>query len=78
MATATLNLSVKPNRMLLKEDAAHYCGRPLKQFEVECPIAPVRFANGDRRWDMHDLDGWIELLKTGGAASADSILEKLL
>lgn len=77
MSTATLNISLTPKRMLRKEDAAHYCGRPVKRFEVECPISPVRFPNGDLRWDMHDLDGWIDLLKTGGAASADAILEKL-
>jgi hypothetical protein len=63
--------------MFGKIDAAHYCGRPVKRFEAECPVAPVRFSNGDLRWDMRDLDSWIDLLKLGGGGSSDAILEKL-
>lgn len=74
MATATLNLRVTPRRLLKPAEAAEYCGRSLKRFQAECPVAPVRFPDGDRLFDMHDLDGWIDGLKGG---VADDIIGKL-
>jgi hypothetical protein len=63
MPTATLNLTVISKRMLTKREGAEHCGRPLKAFEIECPVSPVRFPNGDLRWDVHDLDVWLDSLK---------------
>jgi hypothetical protein len=65
MAIATLNLNVLQKRMLTKNEAADHCGRSVKRFEIECPVQSVRFANGDRRWDVRDLDAWIDSLKVG-------------
>jgi hypothetical protein len=45
----------------------HHCGRSVKRFEVECPCQPVRFPNGDVRYDVQDLDGWLNTLKAGGS-----------
>ena len=65
MAIATLNLNVLHKRMLNKTEAAEHCGRSVKRFEIECPVKAVRFPNGDNRWDVRDLDAWIDGLKAG-------------
>ena len=65
MAIATLNLNVLQKRMLTRSEAADHCGRSAKRFEIECPVPSIRFANGDVRWDVRDLDAWIDSLKAG-------------
>jgi hypothetical protein len=78
MSSATLQINVIPKRMLTMAEAAHHCGRSLVRFKVECPVQPIRFSNGDVRYDVQDLDGWINSLKAGaGDYEADSILAKL-
>jgi hypothetical protein len=77
MAAATLNLRVQPFRLLTKAEAAGYCRRPLKKFEAQCPVRPVEMADGDRLWDVRDLDAWIDALKAGRADDADDIVGKL-
>jgi hypothetical protein len=77
MSSATLQLSIIPKRMLTKVEAAHHCGRPVKRFEIECDVAPVRFANGDLRFDVRDLDAWLDRLKGGAAADVDDIVGRL-
>jgi len=76
MPTATLNLTVVSKRMLTKREAAEHCGRPVKSFECECYVTPVKFANGDLRWDVRDLDAWLDSLKTA-INDADTIVRKL-
>lgn len=49
--------------MKTKAEAAYHCGRTIKQFERECPVAPLVFPNGDRRWDERDLDAWLDSVK---------------
>jgi len=78
MGLATLNLTLVPKRMLTKVEAASHCGRPVKRFEIECPVHPVRFENGDLRYDVHDLDGWLDSLKTGHEdADVEPIIDRL-
>lgn len=77
MASATLQLNIIPKRMLTKSEAAHHCGRPVKRFEAECPVAPVRFPNGDMRYDVKDLDAWLDSLKAGKSSDADDIVGRL-
>lgn len=78
MATATLNLSVVNKRMLTKAEAAHYCGMKVKHFEIDCPVRPVRVANHDLRWDIRDLDEWLDGLKdTKVDETVDSIVARL-
>jgi len=55
MTSAVLQINVIPKRMLTTTEAAHHCGRSLTRFKVECPVQPVRFANGDVRYDVQDL-----------------------
>jgi hypothetical protein len=78
MAIATLNLIVLQKRMLNKTEAAEHCGRSVKRFDIECPVQAVRFPNGDNRWDLRDLDAWIDSLKAGYPChEAEAIIGKL-
>jgi hypothetical protein len=77
MASATLQINVIPKRMLTKAEAAHHCGRSVKRFEIECPCAPVKFENGDQRFDIQDLDHWLDSLKVGADQDADAIVARL-
>ena len=77
MSVATIKLHLQPFRLMKKADAAHYCARSPKTFEGECPVQPLRMANGDKLWDVVDLDAWIDGLKGARALSNDEILAKL-
>ncbi len=76
MSMAVVNLNVISKRMLDKREAAEYCGRSLKRFEAECPVGPVRFPNGDLRFDKNALDRWLDGLKNN-AQDSESILKRL-
>ena len=76
LTNATLNLRIKPYRLLTKVEAANYCRRSVKKFEAQCPVPPIEMADGDRLWDVQDLDRWIESLKHG-SDPAEDILGKL-
>lgn len=67
-----------PKRMLTKAEAASHCGRPVKRFLIECPVPPIRFPNGDERWDVQDLNKWLDSLKSGHEDSdQESIIDRL-
>jgi hypothetical protein len=76
-ASATLLLSIVPKRMLTRAEAAGHCGRSVKQFEAECPVTPIRFANGDLRFDVRDLDAWLDSVKAGQSGDVDAIIARL-
>lgn len=77
MATATLNLRVSPRRMLSVREAAEYCGEPIKRFPTLCPINPVLMPSGKAMYDLHDLDEWLDGLKSDQPNSDDEIIERL-
>ncbi|KAB0572626.1 hypothetical protein F7Q93_07340 [Brucella pituitosa] len=77
MVSATLNIKVPPRRLLKPRDAAEYCGLPVKHFMGMCTVVQIDMPNGDRLYDMHDLDAWIDALKTGGNSDDDRLLERL-
>jgi hypothetical protein len=78
MSSTLVQLSFIPKRMLTKSEAAQHCGRSVRRFEIECPVPPVKFANGDFRWDVRDLDSWIDGIKAGGRdQDADAIVARL-
>jgi hypothetical protein len=77
MTSATLQLNIIPKRMLTKPEGAHHCGRSVKRFEAECDVSPVKFPNGDLRYDVHNLNKWIDSLKAGKANDADEIIARL-
>src|ERR1700733_1284272 len=76
MSGAIVQLNVISKRMLTMREAAQHCGRSTKRFQIECPATPVIFPNGDRRFDVHDLDKWLDSLKVG-ADDADAIVSRL-
>lgn len=76
MGDAFLQVTIVAKRMLTVREAAQHCGRSLKQFQSECPVPQVIFANGDRRFDVHDLDKWLDSLKSG-SDDADAIVARL-
>jgi hypothetical protein len=78
MTMTTLNIRVQPYRLLTKVEAALYCRRSVKKFETQCPVRPIRMADGDLLWDVLDLDKWIDTLKSGaGDDIADAIVARL-
>jgi hypothetical protein len=78
MASAVLQINVIPKRMLTVKEAADRYGRSLARLKIECPVHPVRFPNGDVRYDVQDLDVWIDSLKAGaGDHDADAIVARL-
>lgn len=78
MTVTTLNLRVQPYRLLAKAEAAHYCRLSVKNFPTQCPVKPIKMADGVLLWDVLDLDKWIDSLKSGANDdAADVILAKL-
>jgi len=77
MQSATLNLNLSPRRMMKATEAAHYCGMAERRFKALCAISPVEMPDGSQRWDLHDLDRWIDSLKAGGGCEADAIVSRL-
>lgn len=63
--------------MLSKADAAHYCGLPTSRFSHLCPVTPVELSNGTKRWDVQDLDKWLDSLKSPDDCSDDALLSRL-
>jgi hypothetical protein len=61
-------------RMLSKVQAASYCGMGVESFAVNCPVKPIRMRPGDRglRWDIRELDEWIDSLKQDSTGSENS------
>lgn len=76
MSGAIVQLNVISKRMLTMREAAQHCGRSTKRFQIECPATPVTFPNGDQRFDVHDLDKWLDSLKVG-VDDADAIISRL-
>jgi len=76
MAAATINFRVQPFRLLTEGEAAHYCRTLPRKFRARCPVRPVQMPDGDR-WDVLDLDAWIDALKAGRADDVNEIAGKL-
>jgi hypothetical protein len=78
MGQTTINLITIPKRILTEAEAASHCGRSVKRFGIECPVKPIRFPNGDERYDIQDLDAWLDSLKAGHQdVDVESIVERL-
>ncbi len=58
-------------RVLRREQAASYCGLGATTFDAEVAAGraprPVRITQGVKRWDVLDLDEWIEERKAAHA-----------
>jgi hypothetical protein len=75
--SATLNIKISPRRMLSAREAAEYCGLPTKRFSLVCNVSPVAMPSGMRLYDIRDLDGWIDGLKSELPIDDDDIVRRL-
>lgn len=67
-------------RLLPIGEAAKYCGIPRSYFSSKCPAKPVRlYENAHPRYDIFDLDKWIDSIKAGGKEelSDDDLIKQL-
>lgn len=71
-----------PQRLLTKSQAAQYCGLSIATFGGVCPVRPIALGEGARmhRYDVQDIDKWIDGFKSGGGAPRskfEELMEKL-
>jgi hypothetical protein len=66
---------VFPPRLLTKVQAARYCGMGIESFTVNCEVKPIRVRSGARglRWDIRDLDEWIDHLKVNSSTDSGNV-----
>lgn len=62
--------------MLRAAEAARYCGIPVRRFKQACRIAPTLMGEGLLRYDIKDLDEWLDSFRAPGSNDAD-ILDRL-
>lgn len=77
MTSTTLSIRVVQPRMMSVRQAADYVGIPLKRFSRVCSVRPVAIAEGDERYDVRDLDQWLDNLKAGHADADAEIVGRL-
>ena len=77
MANAMLNIRVIQPRMLSARQAADYVGLPLKRFPRICPVRPIAVTDSEARYDIRDLDLWLDQIKAGSSDTDADILERL-
>jgi hypothetical protein len=77
MATAMLNIRVVQPRMMSIKQAADYVGLPLKRFPRVCSVRPIAMPESEERYDIRDLDLWLDQVKAGNAGTDAEILERL-
>ena len=67
-------------RLLTRQQAATYCGVSIGVFNTACPVQAVALSSDKRseRYDVHQLDEWIDRLRTGEAkTSPQSWLDRI-
>jgi hypothetical protein len=77
MSNTVLNIKVIQPRMLSLKLAADYVGIPQKRFTLSCPVIPIAMPDDVRLYDVRDLDGWLDQLKSGNDAADDDLIAKL-
>jgi predicted HTH domain antitoxin len=78
MANAMLNIRIVQPRMVSLRQAADYVGLPLKRFPRLCSVRPIEMPESEKRYDVRDLDKWLDQLKVGDNDTDADILERLL
>jgi hypothetical protein len=51
--------------------------RLIEKIKAQCPVPPIEMADGDRLWDVRDLDRWIDSLKNDFGDDANAIVARL-
>jgi len=62
-------------RLFTKAQAATYCGMGVESFAANCQFKPIRVMSGARglRWDIQDLDKWIDRLKENSSTDSENV-----
>lgn len=74
---AVVHINVSPKRLLNLQDAAGYVDYGTEKFKALCPVKPIEMPCGQLKFDIADLDTWIEIIKKKTAPSAEDFLERL-
>lgn len=66
-------------RLLTRRQAAQYCSVSVETFNMHCPVPPIALGPGKRleRFDVRQLDHWIETLSTPSATAKKDWLATL-
>jgi hypothetical protein len=66
-------------RLLTKVQAASYCGMGIESFALNCSVKAIRVRSGARglRWDIQDLDKWIDRLKENSSTDSEENVDWL-
>lgn len=66
-------------RLLTKAEAAAYCRVGVATFDQVCPVQPVALGSRKRliRFDVRDLDDWLDRLKVDGPSSSQGWLDRM-
>ena len=64
-------------RLLKKADAARYCALDPQKFARECPVHPVKLGDKTYRYDVRELDKWLDSLNGRPELTGDQWLAKL-
>lgn len=73
-----------PRRLLTREEAARYCSVSTSTFDRVCGVRPVLlsdFSSKLKRYDIHDLDVWIDQRKVSNdnrPVSKTDIIDRFL
>lgn len=62
-------------RLVKQCGAAEYCGVSVAVFKRSCPVKPINLGHQTPilRWDLVDLDFWINALKMGSHEGSASV-----
>jgi hypothetical protein len=77
MADALLNIRVVQPRMMSIRQAADYVGLPLRRFPRICTVRPIAMPESEERYDIRDLDRWLDQIKAGNAETDAAIIGRL-
>jgi hypothetical protein len=77
MEHASISVSVSPKRLLNFKQAAAYTGQSPQRFKETCPVRAIELPSGDLRFDIQDLDVWINELKGPEPLDDDEFLGRL-
>lgn len=67
--------SIFPRRHLTRDEAARYCAVSVTTFERICDVQPVllsQFSSRLKRYDIRDIDAWIEARKIANSNAPPS------
>lgn len=77
MSSTMLNIHVVQPRMMSVREAAAYVGLPIGRFSSACSVPAILMPGNVDRYDVRDLDAWLDRIKDGESQVDDAILSLL-